>query len=59
MMIITLLVVFAVVALAIDNPVDYVNIMGGTDSAYDRSYGNMLPLIGRPWVNTFYLHYAN
>lgn len=33
----------------INNPVDYVNILGGTNSRYDLSHGNTLPLIGTPW----------
>jgi putative alpha-1,2-mannosidase len=33
----------------ISNPVDYVNILGGTNSRYDLSHGNTLPLIGTPW----------
>jgi len=34
--------------------VDYVNILGGTDSRYDLSHGSTLPLIARPWsFNTY------
>ena len=29
--------------------VDYVNILGGTNSRYDLSHGNTLPLIATPW----------
>jgi len=28
---------------------EYVNILGGTDSKYDFSHGNSLPLMGLPW----------
>ena len=28
---------------------DYVNILQGTDSAYQLSHGNTLPLVGMPW----------
>lgn len=34
---------------SIDNPVEYVNILGGTNSRYDLSHGNTLPLIATPW----------
>jgi len=33
----------------VDNPVEYVDILGGTDSRYDLSHGNVLPLVARPW----------
>lgn len=32
------------------DPVDYVNIQGGTDSKEDFSHGGSLPLITRPWA---------
>ena len=28
---------------------EYVDILGGTDSRYDISFGNTLPLVTRPW----------
>jgi predicted alpha-1,2-mannosidase len=31
------------------DPEDAVNILGGTNSRYDLSHGNLLPLISRPW----------
>lgn len=39
----------SVPTLAVDSPEEYVNILGGTDSRYDLSHGNTLPLIARPW----------
>ncbi len=33
-------------------PIDYVNTLQGTDSCYEYSYGNCLPLIARPWGMT-------
>lgn len=30
-------------------PEEYVNTLGGTDSRYDFSRGNLLPLVGQPW----------
>lgn len=32
-----------------DNLLDYVNILQGTDSTFDLSHGNTLPLVGMPW----------
>lgn len=43
------LVASAAVAVAIPNPEEYVNTLGGTDSRYDLSHGNLLPLVNRPW----------
>jgi predicted alpha-1,2-mannosidase len=34
---------------AVPNPEEYVNTLGGTDSRYDLSHGNLLPLVSRPW----------
>ena len=47
----SLLSVFSLYGLtfAVENPEEYVNILGGTDSRYDLSHGNTLPLIARPW----------
>src|SRR5271154_1051151 len=28
---------------------DYINILQGTDSSYELSHGNTLPLVGVPW----------
>lgn len=36
-------------ATAIPNPEDYVNTLGGTDSRYDFSRGNVLPVVSTPW----------
>jgi hypothetical protein len=36
-------------ATAVSNPEEYVNILGGTDSRYDLSNGNTLPLVTVPW----------
>jgi putative alpha-1,2-mannosidase len=33
----------------VTNPEEYVNTLGGTDSRYDLSHGNLLPLVNRPW----------
>ena len=33
-------------------PIDYVNTLQGTDSCYEYSHGNCLPLIARPWGMT-------
>jgi putative alpha-1,2-mannosidase len=30
-------------------PEAFVNTLGGTDSRYDLSHGNLLPLVVRPW----------
>lgn len=32
------------------DPIDFVNIQGGTDSDYDFSHGGSLPLVTRPWA---------
>lgn len=34
--------------------VDFVNILGGTNSQYDLSHGSTLPLIARPWAFNAY-----
>jgi len=31
------------------HPEEYINVLGGTDSKYDFSHGNSLPLLARPW----------
>lgn len=33
----------------LENPEEYVNILGGTDSRYDQSTGGVLPFVARPW----------
>jgi hypothetical protein len=33
----------------VKHPEEFVNILGGTDSRYDMSHGNTLPLTARPW----------
>lgn len=38
-----------VAAAAITNPEEYVNTLGGTDSRYDLSHGNLLPVVVTPW----------
>jgi putative alpha-1,2-mannosidase len=40
---------FSTPVTAVDHPEEYVNILGGTNSRYDLSHGNTLPLIARPW----------
>jgi predicted alpha-1,2-mannosidase len=35
-----------------DGPLDYVNILQGTDSSFQLSHGNTLPLVGMPWGMT-------
>lgn len=45
----SLLAVSLTACQAVDHPEEYVNILGGTDSRYDLSHGNTLPLIARPW----------
>jgi predicted alpha-1,2-mannosidase len=42
-----------------DNYVEYVNILGGTNSAYDFSHGSTLPLITRPWAFNSYAPITN
>lgn len=44
------LVAMAVVmAAGVPNPEEFVDTLGGTDSRYDLSHGNLLPLVARPW----------
>jgi putative alpha-1,2-mannosidase len=44
-----MLVTATSVTSTITDPVDFVNILGGTNSRYDLSHGNTLPLMGTPW----------
>jgi putative alpha-1,2-mannosidase len=41
----------------IKHPEEYINVLGGTDSRYDMSHGNTLPLHTRPWgMNSWALY---
>jgi putative alpha-1,2-mannosidase len=41
------------------NPVDFVNILGGTNSRYDMSHGGTLPIVARPWGFNHWAPYTN
>lgn len=44
---------------SVHSPEDFVNVLGGTDSRYDMSHGNTLPLIARPWGFNSWAAYTN
>lgn len=46
--------VYSLYALAVKNPVDYVNPLIGTDSKYELSTGNTYPTIALPWGMNFW-----
>ncbi len=49
-----LLSAFTLVALAVNNPVDYVSTLVGTESTLALSSGNTYPAIARPWGMNFW-----
>lgn len=53
-MFLSVALVYSLYALAVKNPVDYVNPLIGTDSKYELSTGNTYPTIALPWGMNFW-----